>query len=122
MSARPSLRNAQLRRALAAKGVTPLPRCPSCGEQVAVLQFSAHSKACEKDRASQVIYACDLRLAEIHSTEPRGPEHKACLETEADWLSAERFDAHNVIFGFDSQGRGTMHTGHPGWPDDGCSF
>jgi hypothetical protein len=122
MSARPSFRNAQLRRALEAKGLTPLPRCPLCGEQQQIQAFTAHTTQCERDCASQVIFACDLRLAAIHSTEPRNPELATLIEVEADWLSAERFDAHNVIFGFDSQGRGTMHTGHPGYPLDGLPF
>jgi hypothetical protein len=114
---------ARLRKALQQRpGFYPSPRCPLCGTECAPAAYAAHTKQCEKDCASQVIFACDLRLAAIHSTEPRNPEHATLLEVEADWLSAERFDAHTVIFGFDSQGRGTMHTGHPGYPLDGLPF
>jgi hypothetical protein len=114
---------ARLRRELLQRpGFYPSPRCPMCGSECTPAAYAAHTKQCEKDCASEAIQAIDKRMAEIHSTEPRGPEHAACLEAEAEWLRQERFERYNELFGFDSQGRGTMSTGHPGWPDDGMPF
>jgi hypothetical protein len=114
---------AKLRRELLQRpGFYPSPRCPLCGSQCQPALYSEHTKQCLLDCASEAIQAIDKRMAEIHSTEPRGPEHAACLEAEEEWLRQERLERYNELFGFDSQGRGTMHTGHPGWPEDGMPF
>jgi hypothetical protein len=81
MSFRPDA--ARLRRQLLQRpGFYPSPRCPLCGSECKPALYPDHTKQCEKDCASEVIQACDKRLAEIWATEPRGPEHQACLETE----------------------------------------
>ena len=49
MSARPSLRNSQLRRQLAAKpGFTRLPVCPHCLKEIPLLEYASHSRECQK--------------------------------------------------------------------------
>jgi hypothetical protein len=114
---------ARLRRELLKRpGFYPNPRCPLCGSECKPALYAEHTRQCERDCASEVILAIDKRLAQIHSTEPRGPEHATLLEVETEWLRQERYEAHNIIFGFDSQGRGTMKTDAPGWPDDGMPF
>jgi hypothetical protein len=48
MATRPGLSNAKLRRQLPAKGFTPLPTCPICRQQVAVLAYAKHTRECEQ--------------------------------------------------------------------------
>ncbi len=104
---------AKLRRELLKRpGIYPQPRCPDCGVQCAPKDFSSHTKQCERDCASEAIWAIDVRLAAIWSTEPRGPEHAACLEAETDWLREEHAQRFNELMGLDEFGRGRIHTGH----------
>src|SRR5918994_6565388 len=104
---------ARLRRQLATKGITARPTCPTCGGQIEPRHFSPHSRQCLRTAASLAIDAIARRQAEIHSTEPRGPEHKACLETEAEWLRQEHMERFNELVGLDELGRGRVTTDAP---------
>lgn len=107
-------RSADLRRRLLTKGFTPEPLCPLCRAPQKPLNFSKHTRQCERDLASLTIEATDRKLAELHSTEGRN-------EDLVEQLRRERFDAHSLLFGFDvAMGNGPMHTDHP--DDDSCSF
>jgi hypothetical protein len=114
---------ARLRRELLQRpGFYSSPRCPLCGSECKPALYAEHTKQCEKDCASEAIQAIDKRLLAIRNTIPRNPEHAVLLDVEIAWLEEERTLAYNVVFGFDAQGRGTMSTGHPGWPDDEMPF
>jgi hypothetical protein len=98
---------ARIRRQLQRQGIaTQLPRCPTCGSQIALVLFAKHTAQCLRDCASQAIFAIDLEMARLYSTEPRNPEHAACMEASSEWLRQERFERFNELVGLDSLGRG----------------
>lgn len=96
---------------------TSLPRCNSCGNPCPVRLYSLHTTQCERDCASMVVWACDVALARLWSTEPVDAEHTQRIERESDQLRAERYEAWSLIFGLDQHGRGRVTTDAS--PDDG---
>lgn len=70
----------------------------------------------DRDICSEVIRACDSRLAYLWSLEPTNPAEEAAKWRETCDLQSERFEAWSQIFGVDSQGRGKITTIHE---DDG---
>jgi hypothetical protein len=99
---------ARIRRQLAARGFSARPRCPTCSLEVEPRHFAPHSRQCLRDCASLALEAINRRLAVLHAEEPRGPEHKACIDTEETWLSQEHRERFNELCGLDAMGRGKV--------------
>ena len=108
-----------LRQRLLGKGFSQLPRCPEFRIAVALLQFAAHTRQCERDNASRTLEACDRALARLWSTEPTDANHQAAMDDLDARLRYERAQAHNLLCGLDAFGRGRIVTTAPGWPHDG---
>lgn len=106
-----SHRFSKLRRDLARKGITtPFPKCPLCGSQVRPLDYSKHTRQCEKDCASLSIEAVRRKLLAIRNTVPRSPEHAILLDLEIACLEQEASQAFNLVAGLDRFGRGRVVT------------
>lgn len=94
--------------------VPPRPTCPTCGEQQALLSHSAHTRQCERDRASQCLEAIGRKLLALRAAPP-----SAQRDREIHRLREERHRAWRIIMGFDALDRGRVRTSEPGYPDDG---